>query len=133
MWSSGLLLSIDYLSNVASSPAVYMADNHGDAYEPWRRQGYLVKPYTGERGDGLRFITEYIDKASGIDADENWVQAETLTGVDGGGDAAGAPALGAAAGAGGLPPGGNQRERSKPDEGRQAALDACRNGRRCLA
>ena len=82
-----------------------------DFYEPWRRQGFICKPYAGHRGDGLRFRTEYLSAAAALDADTAWKHDEVLTGVDGGGDAAGAPAHGTGAGAGGLPGGGTIRER----------------------
>ena len=85
------------------------ADEH---YEPWRKQGFLCKPYLGDRGDGQRFATEYLDAAAGLDADDDWSHAEVLKGEDGGGDAAGAPALGAAATAA-LPAGGTRRDREK--------------------
>ena len=80
-----------------------------DFYEPWRRQGFICKPYAGHRGDGLRFRTEYLSAAAALDADTAWKHDEVLTGVDGGGDAAGAPAHGTGAGAGGLPGGGTIR------------------------
>ena len=32
-------------------------------YSPWRKQGFLCKPYHGDRGDGMRFATEYLDAA----------------------------------------------------------------------
>ena len=34
-------------------------------YSPWRKQGFLCKPYHGDRGDGQRFATEYLDAAGG--------------------------------------------------------------------
>ena len=68
-----------------------------DHYSPWRKQGFLCKPWNSDRGDGLRFATEYLDAAGGIDADDAWSHAHVLEGRDGGGDAAGAPALNAAA------------------------------------
>ena len=84
-----------------------------DHFEPWRKQGFICKPFAGDRGDGDRFVSEFLDAAAAKKADDDWTMDEVLLGQDGGGDAAGAPALGAAA-AGGLPAGGTARERSRP-------------------
>ena len=35
-----------------------MADTN-DAYEPWRRQGFLCRPWTGDRADGEDFMKRY--------------------------------------------------------------------------
>ena len=83
-----------------------------DHFEPWRKQGFICKPFAGDRGDGDRFVSEFLDAAAAKKADDDWTMDEVLLGQDGGGDAAGAPALGAAA-AGGLPAGGTARERSR--------------------
>ena len=83
-----------------------------DHYSPWRKQGFLCKPWNSDRGDGLRFATEYLDAAGGIDADDAWSHAHVLEGRDGGGDAAGAPVLGAAATAV-VHAGGTQLDRDK--------------------
>ena len=83
-----------------------------DHFEPWRKQGFICKPFAGDRGDGDRFVSEFLDAAAAKKADDDWTMDEVLLGQDGGGDAAGAPALGAAA-AGGLPAGGTARERTR--------------------
>ena len=59
-----------------------------NAYEPWRRQGYLCKPYSGHRSDGLRFRNDYIAASAALEADTDWQHDDVLLGRDGGGDAA---------------------------------------------
>ena len=83
-----------------------------DHFEPWRKQGFICKPFAGDRGDGDRFVNEFLDAAAAKQADDDWTMDEVLLGQDGGGDAAGAPVLGAPA-AGGLPAGGTARERTR--------------------
>ena len=75
-----------------------------DHFEPWRKQGFICKPFAGDHGDGDRFVSEFLDAAAAKKADDDWTMDEVLLGQDGGGDAAGAPAIGAGA-AGGLPAG----------------------------
>ena len=33
-----------------------------DHFEPWRKQGFICKPFAGDRGDGDRFVSEFLDK-----------------------------------------------------------------------
>ena len=36
-----------------------------DHFEPWRKQGFICKPFAGDRGDGDRFVSEFLDEAEG--------------------------------------------------------------------
>ena len=60
-----------------------------DHFEPWRKQGFICKPFAGDRGDGDRFVSEFLDAAAAKKADDDWTMDEVLLGQDGGGDAAG--------------------------------------------
>ena len=84
-----------------------------DVYEPWRRQGFWVRPWQGDRSDGSRFLRQYLEQAGRYEADTDWTHDEVLLGKDGGGDAATAPAFGAPVGANGEPAGGNARDRTR--------------------
>ena len=33
-------------------------------FEPWRKQGFICKPFAGDRGDGDRFVSEFLDAAA---------------------------------------------------------------------
>ena len=59
-----------------------------DHFEPWRKQGFICKPFAGDRGDGDRFVSEFLDAAAAKKADDDWTMDEVLLGQDGGGDAA---------------------------------------------
>ena len=44
-----------------------------DHFEPWRKQGFICKPFAGDRGDGDRFVSEFLDAAAAKRADDDSV------------------------------------------------------------
>ena len=42
-----------------------------DHFEPWRKQGFICKPFAGDRGDGDRFVNEFLDAAAAKQADDD--------------------------------------------------------------
>ena len=49
-----------------------------DHFEPWRKQGFICKPFAGDRGDGDRFVSEFLDAAAAKKADDDWTMDEVL-------------------------------------------------------
>ena len=47
-----------------------------DHFEPWRKQGFICKPFAGERGDGDRFVSEFLDAAAAKKADDDWTMVD---------------------------------------------------------
>ena len=68
---------LSYTSDVVQLPGSldHMATTNDDGYEPWRKQGFIVKPLQpGDRGDGQRFIDEFLEACGGKEADDDWME-----------------------------------------------------------